>query len=113
MVELECIRGIPFIYTVKLSSKSCEYIDLNNSTIIMKVRPSMASEEVLVECNLDNGRIKLTNPFYGEFLINIEGTVTEKFTNICVFDILVITISGDYYLIAKDGKIRSRDFASR
>lgn len=113
MLELESIRGLPFIYNITLTDQTGQYVDLTDSSITLKVRPTLNSEEVLAECNIQNGGIVLVNPYYGEFKIRIDGNKTKVFPEITVFDCLVITQDGEYYLIAKNGKIKSEDYVSR
>lgn len=112
-IELENIRGIPLIYSVKLKSSTKVPINLAGATIILKIRPNLDSTNVLVECTLQNGRIQIIDARNGEFLINIEKEITTLLPSQSSFDILVITSSGEYYLLAKDGKIKSRNFVSR
>jgi hypothetical protein len=112
-IELENIRGIPLIYSVKLKKSTDVPINLAGAEIILKVRPTIDSNNVLVECTLLNGRIQIIDALGGEFLVNIEKEITTLFPQQSSFDILVINSDGQYYLLAKDGKIKSRNFVSR
>lgn len=113
MIELEVYKGLPFVYTVKLMNKLGQSIDITDGTIIMKVRSTIESDEVLIDCNISNGRIKILDGPGGEFMINVEPGLTAGLTEYSCFDILVITATEEYFLIAKDGKIKSRNYVSR
>jgi hypothetical protein len=112
-IELENIRGIPLIYSVKLKRSAQVAENLAGAAITLKVRPTIDSTNVLVECTLLNGRIQIVDAIGGEFLINIEKEITNTLPAQSSFDILVVNSSGEYFLLAKDGKIKSRNFVSR
>lgn len=110
-ITLNIKQGIPFDYLVTLTDVDSNPIDLVGATIKMKIRATLESNTVLAELSTINGRITLTNTV-GQFRLFLDETITNTLSN-GVFDILVITASNEYYLIAENGKIKTKQIVSR
>lgn len=111
-VSLKLIEGLPFEYIVTVTDEQGEPIDLVGSTIVMKLRQSLHSPEVVAELSDTNGRITLTG-VAGQFKLYLEPAVTATLQGRYVFDILLITSDNSYYLIAEGSNIITNTFVSR
>lgn len=111
-VTLKMVEGLPFEYVITLRDSEGTEMDIAGSEIVMKIRRAVQDPNVLVELSTANGRITFTGEV-GQFKIEIEPEVTGTLSGTFVFDILLITAGGEYYLIAEGSRIKTSVFVSR
>ncbi len=69
---------------------SCMPVDLTDMPIVMQIRPTYSSQEVILEATEENGRVFKTDPVNGMFEIRLTGEDTKGMSfRLAVYDVLI------------------------